>query len=443
MHTRYPHVKYRHLRAPPTSYRHQQLSGGGSGLNDRKGADDLAEEARGPRTWVVLLVSLGVLGLIVGAGVAVNRFIGSDSNNAAESGPDTTIDETIDVEPVDDPSATRLFARTTEGGVDIRVHRSEDDAFGFGQFGAGDDIPLRCQVAATVMSTMVSDDSVAQTQVPITKEAGAKPTATLATGGFIEASPIVGVVSQVADDVTMVRLTLGGIASDSMEPINGIIALAVEPPPPPPGAEDDNLGNAGFNQFPFGVDLRTISVEYLHADGSSDRLGEREITQGMGIWNDPACAVAFNGEQPPTEVSLPPITLPRPGKIQPDDPAAATAEIESVFSALYRNVESDDALFRYLDDPSGLDFLMDDVLKSEVGDGYKAMTAEVTDVIFFSPIEANFMYTLTLDPFVNDDVVDMDWYRQYGRARLVNGVWLITRTTICQDIAKSGITCTV
>jgi hypothetical protein len=409
-------------------------------MNDRSDADDLSEEARGPRTSLVLLLSVGVLALIVGAGVGINRFIGSSSNDASEE-PDPTVDDTINVEPVDDPSATRLFTRTTDSGIDIRVHLSEDDQFGFGQMG-GDNLPARCRVTSTVMATMVSADSVGQSQIPITEEVGEKPSVQLMIGGMIEASPMVGIVSQVADDVTLVRLTLGGVSIDSMEPVNGVVALAVEPPPPPPGADDQP---APGNQFLFGsIDTRTMSVEYLRADGTSERLVERDVAQGFAMWNDPACNGGISIEGEVTEATeVPPATLPKPGVFQPDDPVAARAEIELAFTSLYKNIEDDDAIFQYVDDPSGLDLLMDDVLKGDFKDGYRKMSAEIVDLIYFSPVEASFMYTLDLDPLLGPENFDNDWFRLFGRARLVDGTWRITRTTICRDIEMSGTQCTV
>jgi hypothetical protein len=442
MHTRYPHVKYLTRRPLIGELPCTQVERGFRRMNDHKADDGSgAEEARGPRTSVVLGISLGVLALIVGAGIGINRFIAPGSSDSVE-GPDTTVDETINVEPVDDPSATRLFNRTTDSGIDIRVHLTEDDAFGFGQ-GGGDELPARCRIKGTVMATMVSAESVAQNQLPITEVVSDKPSASMATGGFIEASPLVGIVSQVADDITLVRLTLGGVSSDSMEPVGGIVALAVEPPPPPPGVQD-TVNDQGLNQFPFGIDTRTIAIEYLHADGTSERLGERDLNQGLAIWNDPVCNGGINIEGEVTEATeVPPATLPKPGVFQPDDPAAARAEIELAFTSLYENIEDDDAIFQYVDDPSGLDLLMDDVLKGEFKNGYRKMSAEIVDLIYFSPVEASFMYTLDLDPLLGPENFDNDWFRLFGRARLVDGTWRITRTTICRDIEMSGTQCTV
>jgi len=61
--------------------------------------------------------------------------------------------------------------------------------------------------------------------------------------------------------------------------------------------------------------------------------------------------------------------------------------------------------------------------------------ARITDLVFISPIEAFFFYDL-------DAPYGPVTFR-FGRARLVDGSWRITRGTYCQEITQYGAFCGV
>ncbi len=123
--------------------------------------------------------------------------------------------------------------------------------------------------------------------------------------------------------------------------------------------------------------------------------------------------------------------LPEPGVEQPADPAAARAEIETTFGSLYgpRNPDAD----QLIDDPYGLDIARQQVDANGFGDDAEGASVEIHDVVFPTATDAVFLYTLSTPVTEFPD--------QIGRARLIDGVWKITRATLCQDMAKAGATC--
>ena len=58
----------------------------------------------------------------------------------------------------------------------------------------------------------------------------------------------------------------------------------------------------------------------------------------------------------------------------------------------------------------------------------------VEELVFLSPVEAAFEYTLTAP----DAAITKD--EQFGRARLVDGIWRIGRGTICHDLQETFAT---
>ncbi len=405
--------------------------------SDDAARDGTSSDGRGPKGWTVLLITAAVVAGLAGAGIAIDRWVLDDDGEATpvESAPVT--DETaIDVEPVS-ASPTRLFSRTTVDGVEVRVNESTDDIWGMGMgFGEGDDLPGWCTVASTVSATALSTDAVAQTQLPRTEEPPPKASPMIGVGGIIEAAPLVLMVAQVDDTIASARLSMGGALVDSMEPIDGLVALALSLPGPDPDAPTTTFNPSSS---PWGVDLEGVAVEFVHDDGTSQRVSQQQLwNTGLPMWSDPECQQGFT-EGPMVPPTMPDLELPDVNAQQPADPAGERALIETTMTRLYDRFSDTDTLFSLVDDASGLDLLMVGLMR-EWGAAYRAMEVEITDMVFFSPIEASFVYTTGLD--VWNDGFSGDT-QQFGRARLVDGAWRITRSTVCQDIARSGMMCTI
>lgn len=387
--------------------------------------DDSPERSGGQRAWVVMLVTAVILAALGAGGFAIDRWVIGSDESAVDTVP-TTEEDTIEVEPVSS-SPTRLFVRETTAGIEIRVNESEMDMFGMPAID-GDDRPAWCRTTTTVMASALSAEAIGQVQLPRTEGPSPDPAVMMSAGGVIEESPLVVVLGQVDDDITQARLSHPSGETDSMAPTDGLIVLAIEVPMP----EQGDAGN-GPEQFngPFGVDTSGVAVEFLHADGTSKRLTEQQLWNGLPLWNDPECNGGFGGETFP-EPEIPVLNLPKPGSEQPADPTVERAAIERTLTELYDDFGDRSTLFRLVDDPSGLDLLMVGLFR-EHGEAYRAMDAVISDLVFFSPVEASFVYTTGLDPW-KDGFTGR--FPAFGRARLIDGTWRITRTTVCQDISK-------
>lgn len=397
----------------------------------------------GPRTWVVLLVTVVAIAVLGGAAFGVSVWMDS-RDDEGEAVPATTADEAIDVEPIGGNSANRLFARRTEAGVEIRVHETDDPMFG-GEFGARPDAPEWCESESMASATAVSADAVAQTQMPLAKVLPPAAAVTPLIGGQIEGAPIYGVLVQAGPEVTMARLSIVGGGQDSMEPIDGVAALAVavasaaEEPGDAGAVGGTDLGRDVPMGDPWSDGLRLIGVELLHADGSTERITGDALMQGRNgppMWTDPECTgeQMFIDEEPPPPPTTVPITLPPPGGTGPADPAAARAEIERVYDELVAGIADYATLARTMDDPSGIDLRVAAARPSDRGQ-IDRTTVEITDLVFFSPVEASFIYSSTVLP--DEEPL------AYGRARLIEGTWRITRSTVCQNLSSAGVECGV
>jgi hypothetical protein len=65
--------------------------------------------------------------------------------------------------------------------------------------------------------------------------------------------------------------------------------------------------------------------------------------------------------------------------------------------------------------------------------GEASVQVSVNNIVFVSPMEAAFHH--------DSDTSASDFRAQVGGARLIDGIWKITRATYCQDIAKSNGIC--
>ena len=127
----------------------------------------------------------------------------------------------------------------------------------------------------------------------------------------------------------------------------------------------------------------------------------------------------------------PPPELPAPGE-QPDDPSAAEQEVRDVFDLLWnRDIPLDEKVV--LDDTTGVAEAIEQV--DNGGFAGTAQTAQhtITGVVFTSPTEAWFTYDL------NTDITDFT--NRFGIAYRIDGVWVISRAVICQDLALAGGQC--
>lgn len=217
---------------------------------------------------------------------------------------------------------------------------------------------------------------------------------TLFSSGYAENQHFRVLVLQVEDGTTLVTATWADGAVDAAAPVNGWVVLAS------PG--DSTVQFDLSLQIPDG--MKNVSYDQLPREGDVE-------------WQK-AC-------------NPPPPELPAPGE-QPDDPAATEQQVRDVFDLLWdRDIPLDEKVV--LDDPTGVADAIEQVDDGGFADTAQSAEHTITEVVFTSPTEAWFTYDL------NTDVTDFT--NRFGIAYRIDGVWVISRAVICQDLALAGGQC--
>jgi hypothetical protein len=152
--------------------------------------------------------------------------------------------------------------------------------------------------------------------------------------------------------------------------------------------------------------------------------GARTLTQAdLDYYDDPEWRAAC------TE---PPPSLPEPGQ-QPGDPEAARAAIEERLATLWNTEIPQDDKLDLLDDWTGVQAAQEAVAVGGFADVADTAVHTIEDLVFASPTEAWFRYSIATDVMFFDN--------RYGTATLVDGVWQFPRALVCQDLALAGGGC--
>lgn len=299
-----------------------------------------------------------------------------------------------------EPAQTLVFERTLDDGTVIRVHGQWFDGDMYGGWpGFEDWEPAAwCQPTGNLRVAIAAPDSINVSWAPWYREAkDGLAVSTFATG-YIESAPRFGVVAQVGADVTSVTLTTP-TGSDTAVPVSSeagpVVVLLV------PGPITDDL--------------------QLELERSS---GTQTVTPSdlMESWNSPEFRDAC---QPP------PPALPEPGE-QPADAAAAEAAVRDSFDTI--RAEDIAARLEVIDDGTGIESAWAAIAAGQYAEAAAGATFTIRDFVFSSPTEAWFRYDIESSAGTFTD--------RYGRAVLGdNGAWLLTRDTVCQDLALALAPC--
>jgi hypothetical protein len=319
------------------------------------------------------------------------------------------------------PATAEEAAAPTTGPAPVPV----DPGIG-GRVVDPDDLPEECQVVGDLTAWAISDTNVAQGGGPWMKVGPEELYPSLMWDGMVDpndpdALSIVGMVLQVPDDVTMVRMRTA-TATDEMAPVEGAAVLAVLAR----AADVQDVMNGAMGDQ---LARNTVQITAERADGSllSASLLDA-MTKPHPAWG-PACQPGVLIEEP---APVPTTTLPAPGAEQPTDPTAARAEIEHNFAALYGGDDPAAARAMYVDDVYGLAEAGAQVV-ANFPEAATDATVSIHEVVFVDAANAVFRYDL--------ETSSADFRDQVGRARLLDGVWKITRGTQCQDLAHGGGIC--
>ncbi len=374
--------------------------------------------------WVLLVALLAAVAIAGGAAVLLAT---TDDDPPREAAPD----ESVPGSDPPEPAAAGSIERVTAEGLTVRLKVGDDaQVLGFPQQ-AAPGAPEWCEATGMASGTVISDEAVAQTQLVLSKVSSPEGGGQMMIGGTLEGAPIWGAVVQVPPQITLVRATYPGREPDEMEPVDGVAVVALTAPVPADAAGVPNV----VGQFGLGIDLRQATIEFVAGNGGRTTLDVETDLVGPPIWTDQRCwgQGVVDGTIPPPE----PPELPDPGE-QPADAEAAEAAVRAALDDLFSApVEEGREFFDLLDDASGIDLGVAAQMENHA-DLETLLTkgdVTITDLVFISPIEAFYFYDLEtpLAPVIN----------RFGRARVVDGVWKITRGTFCQEILNYGVFCGV
>lgn len=296
--------------------------------------------------------------------------------------------------------AEYLASRTTETGLSLRAHRrlwggapsvhhDLDPASSFmpppGCFPTGE---VRVAVAGTGTIDVGLGSWI--------ERPGEEVSVMVFELGRVDGVPVRAALVQVPAAVNAVTGTWSDGAADTATPENGVVLLAVP-------------GEGSAAQVVLTLDVEsgdtTVDVQELATASQAD-------------WS--------------ARCLPPPPALPAPGE-QPADVEVATEAVVATVAAVYEFSSEPDDRIRWIDDPSGVAGAMEDVANGPFAEAALSATVTVNEVVFTSPTEAHYRYTITtnLGTFAN----------RFGRALLTDDGWKLTRDTVCQDLSLGGSPC--
>jgi hypothetical protein len=304
-----------------------------------------------------------------------------------------------------------LYERTTDNGFVVRVQLGQTWDTGQGDWGAGDWRPAPwCFESGQMRVSLVGNGIVDVGGVPWYAEPFRGRAVSWVLLGGNDAAPQWVIVAQTPADVTNVRAAFADGSTDQTAPQGGIAVLTA------PGEPATEVSERGYSYW---MDP-TPSFEVTFEGGAEPITIDSAVA---GPWDDPA----FRESCTP-----PPPALPDPGE-QPADPGAADAEIRAAMAALYGEFGDGVERTDFIDDPTGVAEAREQVQAGVYADDASSALATIDELVFTSPDEAWFRYSI--------DTPGNDFDNRYGIAVTVDGVWKITRATICQDLSLAGGDC--
>jgi len=144
---------------------------------------------------------------------------------------------------------------------------------------------------------------------------------------------------------------------------------------------------------------------------------------------------------PPMPVPVPPAAmpapqgpaLPPPGAQQPEDPDGARRQVEEALTTVFSGANPREVRLSALDDPSNMDQAMDEV-RERYPEASTTSEPEMAELVFTDAGNASFLFRLR---YVGAPLLPA----RIGTARLVDGRWMISRSTLCDVLSAAGSTC--
>ena len=326
-------------------------------------------------------------------------------------------------------ATTRLIRRTTASGVEIALEVSKMPKEAYvttpNQLGV---MPSECMPDESGSLFLLDTQGVSTAYMSISNAAGPQVNLTesyrnsamteMTSSDQPQVPPRAYMIATVSGAGSAeVSATFPGGAVDSMKTSDGLAVLAV----PFPELSDDEW--ATLKDFSVTIESggkkQVVPVRTLSLSGPM-RANSPEEYKPLLTGREPDCT----------------LQLPEPGE-QPADVESAQAAVLYAFGVAYEGTQPLAERLVVIDDPTGVEAAIQQV---SVGSFSAAMTGTkfVSDgLVFISPTEAVVKYHLVLPAGLGPTELS----GRLGKATLIDGVWKVSRATLCGDLSMGGGYC--
>lgn len=292
---------------------------------------------------------------------------------------------------------TRLFIRTTADSVVVRGYLQKFDQAGVAMPACDPNSwcpPAECNSPNSFLAELSNAEAVAQSGMQLLPMKEAAANRGQVPLGMAEGSPTSAWMIQTDDTVANVRASWPDGFTDEMAPVDGWAIVA-------------HAGGANPS-----------SLDAILKDGST-----------VALRTDGAYAYPSECSPPPP----PPPELPPAGTEQPDDVSAAEQAVHKAYETVFNHDVSKDEKGQYIEDAENLKAAGDQVQKN-FPDASNSVTVNVGEIRFLSKTEAALYFEL-------DYTGGALFGKQIGYATLIDGVWKISRDTMCMVYGWGGGQC--
>jgi hypothetical protein len=118
----------------------------------------------------------------------------------------------------------------------------------------------------------------------------------------------------------------------------------------------------------------------------------------------------------------------------PPDVAAAKQSVIHAYQVVYDGTQSPDTRLAFIDDPSGVAAAFQQAAGGPLAAQAAAIKARIDDVTFNSAVDASVRYAVLVNGVPQ-------FQSRLGEARFDNGLWKVSRATVCADLQEAGAPC--
>jgi hypothetical protein len=118
----------------------------------------------------------------------------------------------------------------------------------------------------------------------------------------------------------------------------------------------------------------------------------------------------------------------------PADVAAAKQSVIHAYQTVYDGSQSPDTRLAFIDDPSGVAAAFQQASGGPLAAQAAAIKARIDDVTFNSAVDASVRYAVLVNGVPQ-------FQSRLGEARFDNGLWKVSRATVCADLQEAGAPC--